>query len=176
MSKNVMVPLSLFERIIELTDDLRDSSYGYCLCTKYGDVLKGLAVKMQKLELQNAYTRMISAQNWEVRLRARLEYRRQRRQLGMIDETTCDGLKAYESKIGDMTEPERDELRKWVADGNSPYGNPCLLYGENGHILDFITAIRIDEDMMRNPEDYFSASDLERYSDHEGDELPFRMV
>jgi hypothetical protein len=67
----------------------------------------------------------------------------------------CGDLREYEAAIGDMTPEERDELRKWAADGHSPYDNPCFLYGEDGRIMDFITAIRIDEDMMNNPEDYF---------------------
>ena len=63
-------------------------------------------------------------------------------------------LKRYEATIGHMMPEERKELREWVSAGNSPYDNPCLLCGEDGRLMDYITAIRIDEDMMENPEDY----------------------
>ena len=63
-------------------------------------------------------------------------------------------LKEYEAKIGTITAEEREELRNWVSGGNSPYDNPCLLYEECGHPMDFITAIRINEDMINNPSDY----------------------
>ena len=64
------------------------------------------------------------------------------------------GLREYETIIGNMTLEERKELREWVADGNSVNENPYLLYGDNGLPFDYITAIRINEDMILNPEDY----------------------
>ena len=172
MSKNVLLPLSLFERLVELIDDLRDSSYEYCLCTKYGDLISGVEAKMQKLELREAYALIMSARGKPARAWARAEYLRKKSQIGMYAMTGCELLlKAYEAKIGDMTSQERDDLHKWVASGRSPYENPCLIYGENGRILDYITAIRIDEDMMRNPDDYFPAEDRLPLDDL--DDLPF---
>ena len=68
-------------------------------------------------------------------------------------------LRKYEVTIGDMTVEERMELRKWVADGNSPYENPCLLCEENGCPMDYIHAARITEDMRNNPDDYKFSSE-----------------
>ena len=64
-------------------------------------------------------------------------------------------LKEYEAWIGDMTDEERKGLRKWVADGCSPYENPCLFCDDDGHAMDYIEAIRIADDMSNHPEDYF---------------------
>ena len=79
-------------------------------------------------------------------------------------------LKQYEATIGPLTPEERKELHAWVSRGRSVYDNPDYLYTENGYPFDFITAIRIAEDMIANPEDYRGGPD-ESYS--EGDETPF---
>jgi hypothetical protein len=63
-------------------------------------------------------------------------------------------LEKYEAGIGPMTPEERKELHAWVSRGRSVYDNPEYLYTENGYPFDFITAIRIAEDMINNPEDY----------------------
>ena len=173
MGKSIMIPLSLFGRIVELTDDLRDSSYGYHLCAEYGDVLGGLEMKLKKIELRKAYAQVMAARDDEARVRARIEYLRQKRRARIICTPLRGFLMAYEAEIGDITRQERAELHKWVSDGHSPYDNPCLLYGENGRLLDFITAIRIDGDMMRNPQDYFSGPDLETGIDAAEEDLPF---
>jgi len=83
-------------------------------------------------------------------------------------------LREYEAKIGDVTAEERKDLRKWVADGHSPYENPCLFCDDDGYVMDFITAVRIWEDMSNDPEAYSRVSDTEpggTYS-HD-DEMPF---
>ena len=63
-------------------------------------------------------------------------------------------LKEYEAGIDSITAEERRELHKWIADGNSPYDNPCLLYEEDGCLMDYISAIRINDDMLNNPDYY----------------------
>jgi len=75
-------------------------------------------------------------------------------------------LEEYKAKIDDMTVAEHKDLRKWVADGYSPYENPCLLYSEDGCIMDYITAIRINEDMENNPDEYSWGSNSD-------DSIPF---
>jgi hypothetical protein len=55
-------------------------------------------------------------------------------------------LREYEAKTP-MTSEERVELRKWVREGNSPYENPWLLYGDNGCLIDFVSAMRFDEEL-----------------------------
>jgi hypothetical protein len=65
-------------------------------------------------------------------------------------------LREYVRKIRRITELERRELYKWVADGNSVYSNPNYIYGEDGGIMDFISAFRVETDMSNNPQDYFN--------------------
>ena len=80
-------------------------------------------------------------------------------------------LREYEAKIGDMTPEERNELHKWVAAGNQAICNPYYLCGDGGHPLDYITAIRIAEDMRRNPADYHSEPGLELCNDLDNEDL-----
>jgi len=63
-------------------------------------------------------------------------------------------LHEYVEMFDDMTQEEKYELREWMAQGKSVNSNPNFLYGENGCLLDFINASRMDEDMVENPEDY----------------------
>jgi hypothetical protein len=63
-------------------------------------------------------------------------------------------LKEYENSFDDITLKERKDLRQWVKDGNSVYENPGLFSCENGDPMDYITAVRIIEDMRKNPGDY----------------------
>lgn len=63
-------------------------------------------------------------------------------------------LREYEAMFDDMTMDEKRELHDWLANGRSVNSNPNLLYGENGCLLDFINARRMDEDMVANPDHY----------------------
>ena len=69
--------------------------------------------------------------------------------------TELQTLKKYEDMFDNMTTVEKDELREWLANGNSVNSNPHLLYSESGCLMDFIDASRTAEDMAANPEDYF---------------------
>lgn len=55
-------------------------------------------------------------------------------------------LKRYEDSMV-LTELERLELRKWVSDGYSPYSNPNYMSNENGSPMDFVTAMRISDEL-----------------------------
>ena len=84
MSKNVMIPLSLFMRVIDLLEywdipEHHDLRYEYC------NILWELKVKIQKLELRDAYSKIISAGNEDARHNARIEYLRQRSNLAYVD-------------------------------------------------------------------------------------------
>ena len=46
-----------------------------------------------------------------------------------------------------MTDKEHKALRRWVADGNSPYSNPALYADERGVEMDFISGWRTIEDL-----------------------------
>jgi len=79
-------------------------------------------------------------------------------------------LKEYEAEIGIMTEDERKELHEWVATGNSVHDNPYYIYGEDGHPMNYINAIRYNKELceeMRNltPE---QLAEFEREGDVKG--------
>jgi hypothetical protein len=85
-------------------------------------------------------------------------------------------LREYEKMLGSMTVEEKEELREWMAHGRSANSNPYLFYGENGCLLDLITAGRIADDMLHNPEDNGIDFDREPCADvkwNENDELTF---
>ena len=42
-------------------------------------------------------------------------------------------LREYQHKITNLSEKERDDLRKWVLEGNSVYDNPYHMTGDNGN-------------------------------------------
>jgi len=77
MGKNVVIPLFLLDRIIELLDALEPSEY-HELRYEYGEIRWALKVKKQKLKLRDAYAKIISADNSDVRNDARIEYLRLR--------------------------------------------------------------------------------------------------
>jgi hypothetical protein len=78
-----MIPRSTLERVVELFEwlDLSDNPN----CHDYYDIIRELKVKMQKLELRSAYSKIMSAKNEDARHDARIEYLRQRRQIGVVD-------------------------------------------------------------------------------------------
>ena len=83
-------------------------------------------------------------------------------------------LEEYKAKIDDMTVAEHKDLRKWVADGYSPYENPCLFCDGDGYVMDYIQALRIEEDMINNPEDYSCGAPIEFVDDWDpNDDTPY---
>jgi len=56
-------------------------------------------------------------------------------------------LLCYVEAFDDLTKEEKDELREWMAHGNSVNSNPFLIYGDNGCLMDFVNAIRFADDM-----------------------------
>jgi hypothetical protein len=84
MGKNVMIPLSLLERLIELLDGLDSSRYGFNFHREYEDIQWSLKVKMQRFELREAYTRFVGAKDEDTRHFARIEYLRQKDNLGNV--------------------------------------------------------------------------------------------
>ena len=51
-----------------------------------------------------------------------------------------------------MTEEELSELRDWVSQGHSPYGNPANITNEKGYEVDFVQGSRIISDMIAEHE------------------------
>ena len=82
MSQNVMVPLSLFERIIDFfQDDLNPIPKTHPVGYERDDILWELNEKKKKLELRDAYAKIIHADNQYDRDDARIEYLKQKRLL-----------------------------------------------------------------------------------------------
>lgn len=46
-----------------------------------------------------------------------------------------------------MTDEEHKALRKWIAEGNSPYSNPALYADERGTEMDFVSGWRTIDDL-----------------------------
>ena len=84
MSKNVLIPFALFMRVIVLLE-LWDIPERHDLRFEYCDVLWELKVKLQKSELRDAYSKIVSANDEDARHEARIEYLRQRHNLGHVD-------------------------------------------------------------------------------------------
>jgi hypothetical protein len=85
MSKNIMIPLTLLGRIVELLEYWDVSKYDRVIQDDYCDVMRVLMVKMQKIELRNAYTNIINAKNTDDRDWARTQYLQLKSQLGVVD-------------------------------------------------------------------------------------------
>ena len=73
MSNNVLLPLPLFMRVIELLE-YWDIPASYDLRFEYCAVLWELIVKLQKLELREAYSLIISAKDQDTRDFARIDF------------------------------------------------------------------------------------------------------
>jgi len=58
---------------------------------------------------------------------------------------------------GGVTEGEENDLREWVADGNSVYENPYCLYDDSGRPMDFINGCRTGIEMAEDPSRFFKA-------------------
>jgi hypothetical protein len=85
MGKNVMIPLFLLDRIIELLVELDLSEY-HELRYEYCEILWALRVKKQRLELRDSYAKIISADDQNSRDDARIRYLQQKRFLELSDD------------------------------------------------------------------------------------------
>jgi len=74
MGKSVLIPISLVKQIIELLGHWDISRYDRTVRDDYGDILNSLNVKLQKLELRDAYAKIITADNQDDRHDARINY------------------------------------------------------------------------------------------------------
>jgi len=86
MEKNVLIPMRLLGRIVELLEYWDVSKYDRVIQDDYCDVLRELMVKMQKIELRGAYANIINAKNSDDRDWARIQYLHLKRQLGVVDD------------------------------------------------------------------------------------------
>ena len=83
MGNNVLIPRPTLERIVEMMESLDFARLpNYC---DYLDILRQLKVKMQKLELREAYAEIIRTGDTDANFDARIEYLRQKSQVGKVD-------------------------------------------------------------------------------------------
>ena len=73
-AKSVLIPVSLVKQIIELLGYWDISKYDGAIRDDRWYVLQTLNVKLQKLELRDAYSKMVSAGDEVRRHDARMEY------------------------------------------------------------------------------------------------------
>ena len=78
MSKNVLIPLTLVYRLIELLGYWDLSNYDPVIQLEHFDILRFLDLKLRKLDLRNDYAKIISADNKDDRDDARVTYLKNR--------------------------------------------------------------------------------------------------
>ena len=62
-----------------------------------------------------------------------------------------------------MTDKERNALKEWVMDGNSPYDNPMGLWKDSFHPVEFLEVYR-DEEYIEEHTKGMAAEDRNRYT------------
>ena len=77
--------MPLLGRIVELLEYWDVSKYDRAIQDDYCDVLRELMIKMQKIELRDAYANIIKAENSDDRDWARIHYLQLKSQLGVVD-------------------------------------------------------------------------------------------
>jgi len=87
--KNVLIPTSLVKQIIDLLGYWDTANYDRAICDDYNDILLALNVKMEKLELRDAYSKIISANNEDRRHNARMDYLVQKSRLNDLMADGC---------------------------------------------------------------------------------------
>ena len=80
MSKNVLIPRAYLEKIVEMLDYADVSRFPNFY--DYIDVIRGLKLKMQKLEIRDTYAKVIQANDPDSMHDARIEYLWRKSQLG----------------------------------------------------------------------------------------------
>ena len=74
MGKNVMIPLELMDRIVELLGYWDVSNYDPVIRLEHFDVLRFLNLKKRRLDLRDDYAKIIRADNEADRDEARIAY------------------------------------------------------------------------------------------------------
>jgi len=74
MSKNITIPLSLFNKIIDCLDCWDVSDYDPLLRPTYADVICAIMKKKQSIELRETYAKIITADSDDDRFDARMQY------------------------------------------------------------------------------------------------------
>ena len=78
----------------------------------------------------------------------------------------------YLRTIGHTTPEERGKLRSWIKSTGTAYGNPWDIYEENGHLMDYISAMRIIGEMQKDPFAFYSP-EFSQSVDEDDENFPF---
>jgi len=89
MGKNVLIPIPLIRQIIELLECWNIADYDRAVRDGYWDIIQELNVKMQKLEVRDAYAKIIAARSDDEIHDARMAYLWQKARLNDIAADGC---------------------------------------------------------------------------------------
>jgi len=78
---NVLIPITLFKKIIELLEYWDISNYDLSIQDDYRDILDALRAKQESMDLRNTYTKIILAKDEDQRHMARMNYLQHKRRL-----------------------------------------------------------------------------------------------
>jgi hypothetical protein len=87
--KNVLIPIPLVKQIIELFGYWDTSKYDRFIRDDCEEILQFLNVKLQKLELRDAYGKIVAAKNDDDRHDARIGYLCQKQRLKDLQTDGC---------------------------------------------------------------------------------------
>jgi len=82
MGKSVLIPVPLVKRIVELLGYWNVSNYDCVIRDERRAILHALDVKMQKLDLRDAYAKIVTADSEDNRDDARIDYLWEKARLG----------------------------------------------------------------------------------------------
>ena len=84
MGKNVEIPLALLKNLVTLLEYWDVSLFDRSVREDYWDALWSLRLKLLKLDLRDAYSRIVKAPNDDARHKARIEYLQLKNQFDAI--------------------------------------------------------------------------------------------
>jgi len=84
MGKNVEIPLALLKRLVALLEYWGVSLFGRPIRDDYWHALWSLKLKLLKLDLRDAYTRLVKVPGDDARHMARIEYLQLKNQFDAI--------------------------------------------------------------------------------------------
>jgi hypothetical protein len=79
MSKNVLIPLPLLSKTIALLEHWNLDGYDPAILCDYDEVYLALLQKRRNLELREAYSHILFAEDEDARFQARMRYLQQKR-------------------------------------------------------------------------------------------------
>jgi len=79
MSKSVLIPLPLLSKAIDLLEHWNLDGYDPVVLCDYDDVYMAFVNKRQSLELRDAYSKILFAEDEDARFQARMRYLQQKR-------------------------------------------------------------------------------------------------